>query len=161
MLGDPVLLQQEPLPLWQATVDPCLRRRHSTTQSQIWFSLCVVSGPCCAQGLLELSQHVWSIGGLILNAISPSYYLAGASLPFDMGNLFLVGSNILLQVLFSGKLQFWSSHRINYHTSFQSTIFHLASYGLLIINNISTESQPWQKYKDLGNQMGDLSAHKT
>ena len=37
------LLHPEPLPLWQATADPYLRRRHSNTQRQVWLSLSGVS----------------------------------------------------------------------------------------------------------------------
>ena len=36
---DPGLLQPEPLSPWQATAVPCLCRRHSNTQRQVWFSL--------------------------------------------------------------------------------------------------------------------------
>ena len=39
----PGLLQPEPLSLWQATADPCLCRRHSNTQRQVW--LCLLWGP--------------------------------------------------------------------------------------------------------------------
>ena len=35
----PGLMQPEPLSLWQATADPCLHRRHSNTQTQVWLSL--------------------------------------------------------------------------------------------------------------------------
>ena len=34
------LLQPEAMSLWQATADPCLCRRHSNTQRQVWLSLC-------------------------------------------------------------------------------------------------------------------------
>ena len=40
----PALLHPEPLPLWQATADPYIRRRHSNTQRQVWLGLCGVSG---------------------------------------------------------------------------------------------------------------------
>ena len=39
MLCDPNLLQPEPLSLCQAIADPCLHRRHSNTQRQVWVSL--------------------------------------------------------------------------------------------------------------------------
>ena len=35
----PGLLQPEAMSLWQATADPCLCRRHSNTQRQVWLSL--------------------------------------------------------------------------------------------------------------------------
>ena len=40
VLPHPGLLHSEPLPLWQATADPYLCRRHSITQRQVWLSLC-------------------------------------------------------------------------------------------------------------------------
>ena len=52
MLHDPHLLQPEPLSSQQATADPCLCRRHSNIQRQIWLSLCRVSGSWCSQGFV-------------------------------------------------------------------------------------------------------------
>ena len=64
-------------------------------------SVSVVSGSWFTQGLFEPSEHLWRVGGLILNAILSPYHLVGASpLPLDVGYLFLVGSNILLAVVF-------------------------------------------------------------
>ena len=48
----PGLLHPEPLPMCQATADPYLPRRHSNTQRQVWFSLCVVSGSWWTQGFV-------------------------------------------------------------------------------------------------------------
>ena len=60
-------------------------------QTWFWLSLCVVSGSWWAQGLFEPSEHLWQVRGLILNAISPPYHLAGAShLPLDIACLFFV-----------------------------------------------------------------------
>ena len=60
------------------TQSPCpcgrpLLTRTSTedTQTQFWLSLCGFSGSWRAQGLLEPSEHLWQVWGLILNAISP------------------------------------------------------------------------------------------
>ena len=60
------------------TQSPCpwgrpLLTRTSTvdTQTQFWLSLCGLSGSWCAQGLLEPSEHLWQVWGLILNTISP------------------------------------------------------------------------------------------
>ena len=90
------LLQPEPLSPQQATADACLHRRHLSTHRQVWVSLCGVSVSWCGQGLFEPSEHIWWVRGLILNAISPPYYLAEISpLPLDVESLFLVGSNIL------------------------------------------------------------------
>ena len=44
MLHVPGLLQPDPLSLWQATADLCLCRKHSKTQSQVWLSICRVTG---------------------------------------------------------------------------------------------------------------------
>ena len=53
----PSLLQPESLPLQQATADPCLCRRHSNTQRQVWLSLCGVSGSWCTQVFFEASEQ--------------------------------------------------------------------------------------------------------
>ena len=46
--------------------------------------------------MFESSEHIWKVRGLILNAILPLLPSCwGFSLPFDVGYLFLVGSNIL------------------------------------------------------------------
>ena len=76
---------------------PAAGTLQETLKTQLWLSLCGVYGSWCLQGLFEPSKHLWQVRVLILNAIFPSYCLAGASpLPLDMGYLFLVGSNILL-----------------------------------------------------------------
>ena len=87
-------LHPEPLP----HSSPLLTRISTgDTQTQFCLSLCGVSGSWCVQGLFGPSECLWQKWGLILNAISPLYHLAGASpLPLDMGYLFLVGLNILL-----------------------------------------------------------------
>ena len=41
------------------------------TQTQFCPSVCGASGSWCAQGLFELSEHLWRVWGLILNMISP------------------------------------------------------------------------------------------
>ena len=58
----------EPLPLWQATADQQLHRRHSNT---ILLSFCEVSGSWCAKGFFEPSEHLWWVWGLILTMIQP------------------------------------------------------------------------------------------
>ena len=86
------------------TQSPCPSSRslltHTSTwniQTQLCLSLYGVSESWCAQGLLEPSERLWGLWGLILNVFCPSYHLAGASpLPLDVGCLFLVRSNILL-----------------------------------------------------------------
>ena len=62
------LLHPEPLPLRQSTAD---RTSSGDTETQLWLNLCGVSGCWCTQGLLEPSEHLWQVWGLILNAISP------------------------------------------------------------------------------------------
>ena len=50
------LQQPEPLSPLQATADPCLCRRHSNIQRQVWLSLWGVSGSQCAQGFVRALQ---------------------------------------------------------------------------------------------------------
>ena len=57
------------MPLWQATTESHLCRRHSNTQRQICLSLCGVSW--CAKVLSEPSERLWWAWGLILNVILP------------------------------------------------------------------------------------------
>ena len=40
------------------------------TQTQLWLSLCGVSGCWCTQGLFEPSEHLWWVRGLTLKVIS-------------------------------------------------------------------------------------------
>ena len=64
-----------------------------------------VGSPGVHKVLSEPSERLWWIWGLILNAISSPYHLTGASpLSLDVGYLFLVGSNILLCMVFSSEL---------------------------------------------------------
>ena len=64
----PGLLHPEPLPLRR----PLLTNTFTgDTQTQFWLSLCGVSGPSCAEGLFEPSDHLWPVRGLIPNVISP------------------------------------------------------------------------------------------
>ena len=105
MLHDPGLLQPEPLSPWQSTADPCLCRKQSNTQRQVWLSLCGVSGSWCAQGF------VWSLWaslagrlGLILNVVLPlQLYYWDFSFALERGAsfffFFLVKSNILLSMI--------------------------------------------------------------
>ena len=84
--------------LWSSSLLTCTST--GNTQTQFWFSLCGVSGSWCTQGLFEPSKHLWQVWDLILNAICPSYHIAGAfPLPLDMGYLSLVRSNILLSMV--------------------------------------------------------------
>ena len=64
----PGLLHPEPLPLWQATADPYLLRRHpNTVLSQSLGGLWVL----VSTGIFEPSERCWWVWGLILNAILP------------------------------------------------------------------------------------------
>ena len=108
-MPNPSLLHPEPLSLRQSTADPYLLRRHSNrvlSQSLwgLWFLM--------RTGLFEPPEHLWRVWGLILNVILPllspcwefsfapgcgvsphscfsTYYLAGVSLPLDVGYLTL------------------------------------------------------------------------
>ena len=57
------------------------------TQTRFWLSLCGVSGSWCSQGLFEPSEHLWQVGGLILNAILPL-------LPSCLGFSFALGRGV-------------------------------------------------------------------
>ena len=60
--------------------------------------------------LFEPSKHLWWVWSLILNAISPLLPSCwGFSFAFGHGLSFLVQCNILLFMLFSSELSFWSS----------------------------------------------------
>ena len=85
----PGLLHPESLPLWQATADPYLHKRHSSTQRQVWLSLCWVF--CVHKVLFEPSERLWQVWGLILNMISPLLPSCwGSSLLWDAGYLLIV-----------------------------------------------------------------------
>ena len=51
-LSLPGLLRPQPLSQWQTAADPCLHRKHSNTQRQVWLSLCGVSGSRYTQGFV-------------------------------------------------------------------------------------------------------------
>ena len=64
----PGLLHPETLPLWQATADAYLHRRHSdTVLAQSLWGLWVLMHT----GWFEPSEHLWQVKGLDLNAILP------------------------------------------------------------------------------------------
>ena len=64
----PSLLHPEPLPLQQSTTNPY--PTGDTQTSSVSVSL-GVSGPWCAQGLFEPSEHLCWVWGFILNMILP------------------------------------------------------------------------------------------
>ena len=81
----------EPLPLQQATADPYLCRRHSSSVP--------VGSPGAHKVLHEPSEHHQWVWDLILNVISPvlpSFW--GFSFALGHGVSFLVGSNLLLSM---------------------------------------------------------------
>ena len=72
----PGLLQPEPLSVRQVTADPCLHRRHSNPQRQVWLSLLWGSlllsfHPGMHKVLFVLSDFLWWIWDFILNMIAP------------------------------------------------------------------------------------------
>ena len=62
MPHDPGLFQPEPLPLWQATADLCLCRRHSN--AGLAQSLVVFLGPGVHKVLFDPSELFWWVWGL-------------------------------------------------------------------------------------------------
>ena len=90
-LYDPGVLQPEPLSPQQATADPCLCRRQTLKGRSGSVSL-VCLGPGAHQVLLEPSDHLWQVWGLILNMISsllPAYW--GFSFALGCGVSFFGG----------------------------------------------------------------------
>ena len=78
----PSLLHPEPLPLWQATADLYLHRRHSNTQRQVWLSLCGASW--CTQGSVcdlqeSISQSCVSSGCSMVGLMATSSNRAHAT----------------------------------------------------------------------------------
>ena len=75
----PGLLQPEPLSPRQVTADPCLSKRHSDTQWQVWLnlswgSLLLSPGSWCAQGFLVPSKSLFpqSCGSSVIRSHWPS-----------------------------------------------------------------------------------------
>ena len=101
-LSVPGLLQPEFLSPWQATADPCLRRRQSNTQRQVWLSLCVVSGFWCAQGFVWALQA--SLEGMGFDSKCGLHNIKClCKLPFYLiiyDKYFLVSLNIHLKYIF-------------------------------------------------------------
>ena len=84
----PGQLHPEPLPLPQSLLTPT---SSGDTQTQFCLSLCGVSEPWCAQGMLEPSEHLWQVQGLILNMISSLLMSCwGSPLSLDVGHLLKV-----------------------------------------------------------------------
>ena len=93
----PGILQAR-IPEWVAiSFSTCLCRRLKHTSGSVSVgSLC----PEAQKILFEPSEHLWPVWGSILNAILPLLPSCwGFPLPFDVGYLILVGSNILLLML--------------------------------------------------------------
>ena len=63
-----VCCTQRPCPWGSSLLTPTST---GDTQTQLCLSLCGVSGSWCAQGLVEPSEHLWLVWGLILNVILP------------------------------------------------------------------------------------------
>ena len=78
MLCDPGLVHPEPLPLWQATADLFLCRRHSNTQRQVWLGLCCLWVLVCTRFCLSpLSISRVGMGFDSKHDFSPSTILLG------------------------------------------------------------------------------------
>ena len=92
-----------PLPLLLETF------KHSKTGlAQFLWSL----SPGMQKVLSEPSEHLWKILVWYYMKFPLSYHIVGdLPLLLAMGNLYLVGFNILLSMVFSSELQFWSSCR--------------------------------------------------
>ena len=76
--------------------------------------------------LFEPSKHLWQVWGFILNPIFPSNHLVWASpLSLNMGNLFGVGSNILLSMVVQQLVAILEFSQEKMNTSFYSAILVL------------------------------------
>ena len=104
------------LSLQQSTAD---RTSSRNTQTQLWLSLCGVSGSWCKQGLFEPSEDLWWAWGLILNVISALLLSCWGSLALDVGYLFLVGSNIFLLMVVQQRVLIleFSQEKMSAHSS--------------------------------------------
>ena len=114
------LLHPEPLPLWQATADPCLHRRHSNTVlTQFLWSLLVCTRFCLSALCISDGYE-----GLILNAIFPllpSFWV----FPFALGRGVSVFGGIQHSPVDGCSAAIWNFGvltRENDHKSFYSTI---------------------------------------
>ena len=113
MLREAGLLQPEPLFLQQATADPCLHRRHSNSQRQVWLSLYGASGYWCIQ------YFVWALQESLVCMwfdskcdFTPPTILLGLFLcPWMWGLFFWWYPTFSCQWLFSSELKFWSYSR--------------------------------------------------
>ena len=102
-LCDLGLLQQEPLPLRQATADLCLHRRYSNTPRLVWLSLCGVSASWCTQGFVRaLRPSLAGMGFDYKRDFSPHTILLGLLLcPWIWGIFFWWDPTFSCQWLFS------------------------------------------------------------
>ena len=65
-LQSPSAVILEPKKIKSLTVSiafPCICTFTGDTQTQLWLSLCEVSGSWCVQGLFEPSEHLWQVRG--------------------------------------------------------------------------------------------------
>ena len=136
------LLQPETLSPWQVTAELCLCRRHSNTQSQIWFSLLWKSlthslGPGVHKVFFVPSEHLWLVWDLTLNVTVP---LLSSCLGFSF--------TLVCGVSFFGGIQhspvndcsatIWDFGVLagkDEHTSFYSAILNLWSDKIIINDN--------------------------
>ena len=133
MQGDPGLLQPESLSLWQVTADLCLCRRHSNTESMVWYSLCGVSGSWSTKGFVwALQASLAWIRGLILNAISTLPIICwGFSFALGHGLSFFGGiQHCPVDGCSAASCNFGVLTGEDDHTSFYSAIFGSPGNGL-------------------------------
>ena len=119
----PGLLHPEPLPLRQATADPCLRRRCSDTQRQVWWGL------WCTQGFVSAvqAQRIWWVWSLLLNMtfpLLPSCWVFSFDLRCGL-SFFWWDPTFSCPWLFSSELYFGVLTGEVEHMSFYSTILSL------------------------------------
>ena len=122
----PGLLQPESLSLCQAIADPCLCRRHSNTQKQVWLSPC--RGHCSFPWVLVCTRFVCTFREFLVgmrfdsksDCTSPTVLLGLLFCPWTWGISFWWDPTSSCQRLFSSKLRFWCFAGEDQHMSFYS-----------------------------------------
>ena len=151
---DPGLLQPEHLSPWQVTDDPRLLRRHSNTQRQVWLSLCQVSGSECTQGLVfALRVSLVSASLDSKHDFAPPTVMLELFLCDGCGVYFLVGSNILLSMVFQQQVAIleFSKKKMSACSSIQASCnknvqFSFQSQKKAIPKNVQTTMQLYSSH---------------
>ena len=153
------MLHPEPLPLWQATPDTCICRRHSNT---------VLDQSLCGLWVLVCTRFVWilqvSLVGMGLNSkldFAPPTVLLGLLLCSWACSVFLVGSNILLWTVVQQQVVIldFSHEKMSTYPSTppsSSTIFERSNSGFVKIGPFCLCNRCCNSITDLSTQISLL-----